>query len=184
MIRLRPATSDDAAAIASIYAPFVSDSAISFETDPPDAAEIAARIRAADASYPWLVASEEGRILGYAYASRFRAREAYRFSVETSVYVLPAAQRRGLATRLYRELIDTLVAQGFTQAMAAIGLPNQASVLFHEAFGFENTGIYRKAGYKLGRWHDVGLWQRPLAGTEVPPREPRKLSELGSIHPR
>jgi phosphinothricin acetyltransferase len=176
VIRLRPALPDDAAAIASIYAPFVTDSAVSFETEAPDAAEIAARIRTGNGAYPWFVATEDERVLGYAYATRFRAREAYRFAVETSVYVSPDVQRRGIASLLYQRLLDTLEAQGFTQAIAAIGLPNPASVAFHEKHGFAGAGVYHNIGYKLGRWHDVGLWQRPLAAPAVPPREPRPFA--------
>jgi phosphinothricin acetyltransferase len=178
VIRLRAAMPKDAAAIASIYAPFVTDSAISFETEPPDAAGIAARICTDNGVYPWFVATEDEHVVGYAYATRFRAREAYRFTVETSVYVSPSAQRHGVASLLYRRLLDTLEAQGFTQAIAAIGLPNEASVAFHEKLGFEEAGIYHNIGYKLGRWHDVGLWQRPLAAPTVPPREPRPFAGL------
>jgi L-amino acid N-acyltransferase YncA len=178
VIRLRAAVPKDAAAIASIYAPFVTDSAISFETEPPDAAGIAARIRTGNGVYPWFVATEDEHVVGYAYATRFRTREAYRFAVETSVYVSPDAQRRGIATLLYQRLLETLEAQGFTQAIAAIGLPNEASVAFHEKLGFQGSGVYHNIGYKLGRWHDVGLWQRPLAAPTVPPREPQPFAGL------
>ena len=163
---------DDAAAIAEIYAPFVTESAVSFETEPPDEAAMRARIEAGGDLYPWLVAEEAGTVVGYAYAARFRDRPAYRFAVETSVYLRPGAGGRGLGRRLYEPLLAMLEAQGFTQAIAAITLPNEASVRLHERLGFERAGIYRQVGWKLGAWHDVGLWQRGLAAAGTPPEEP------------
>lgn len=172
-MRLRAATPDDAAAIAEIYAPFVAASAISFETDPPGPAAMRARIEAGGALYPWIVAEEEGALLGYACAARFRERPAYRFTVETTIYLRSGAAGRGLGSSLYAPLISTLEAQGFTQAIAAITLPNDASVRLHERLGFAPAGTYRQVGWKLGGWHDVGLWQRPLASPATPPAEPR-----------
>ena len=172
-MRPRAATPDDAAAIADIYAPFVKGSSVSFETEPPDEAAMRARIEAGGELYPWLVAEEGGTILGYAYAARFRDRPAYRFAVETSVYLRPGAGGRGLGRLLYEPLLAMLEAQGFTQAIAAITLPNEASVRLHERLGFERAGTYRQVGWKLGAWHDVGLWQRALASAGGPPAEPR-----------
>jgi phosphinothricin acetyltransferase len=171
-MRLRAATSDDAAAIANIYAPFVTGSAVSFETEPPDEAAMRDRIEAGGDLYPWLAAEEGGTILGYAYAARFRDRPAYRFAVETSVYLRPDAAGRGIGRRLYEPLLATLEAQGFTQSIAAITLPNEASVRLHERLGFERAGTYRQVGWKLGAWHDVGLWQKRLASAGTPPAEP------------
>jgi L-amino acid N-acyltransferase YncA len=172
-MKLRAATPDDAAAIADIYAPFVTASAVSFETEPPDAEAMRARIQGGGALYPWIVAeAEDGTLLGYAYAARFRERPAYRFTVETTVYLRAEAAGRGLGRRLYAPLIETLEAQGFTQAIAAITLPNEASVRLHERLGFVQAGTYRQVGWKLGAWHDVGLWQRPLAQAAMPPAEP------------
>jgi phosphinothricin acetyltransferase len=172
-MKLRAATPDDAAALAAIYAPFVTGSAVSFETDPPDEAAMSARIEAGGGLYPWLVAEEEGRMLGYAYAARFRDRPAYRFAVETSVYLRADASGRGLGRQLYEPLLATLEGQGFTQAIAAITLPNEASVRLHERLGFVRAGTYRQVGWKFGAWHDVGLWQRGLAPAGTPPVEPR-----------
>ena len=169
---IRPATSDDAAAIASIYAPYVSGTIVSFEEVAPDAAEIAARIASGGDLYPWLVADEDGAIAGYASAAAFRTRTAYRFAVETSVYLRQGAEGRGLGTALYTPLLAALEAQGFTQAIAAISLPNPGSVALHEKFGFARAGTYRQVGWKLGRWIDVGLWQRALAAPADPPEEP------------
>lgn len=173
----RAATPDDAAAIADIYAPFVTGSAVSFETDPPDTEAMRARIEAGGDLYPWIVGeAEDGSLLGYAYAARFRDRPAYRFTVETSVYLRADAGGRGLGRRLYEPLLAMLDAQGFTQAIAAITLPNEASVRLHERLGFERAGVYHQVGWKLGGWHDVGLWQRMLAPAGTPPVEPEARS--------
>lgn len=172
-MRLRAATQGDAAAIAEIYAPFVTASSVSFEMEAPGAEAMRARIQAGGELYPWLVGvSEDGSLLGYAYAARFRDRPAYRFVVETSVYLRPDAAGRGLGRRLYEPLLAILEDQGFTQAIAAITLPNPASVSLHERLGFERAGTYRKVGWKFGAWHDVGLWQRALAPAGVGPAEP------------
>lgn len=173
MTRIRPATLEDAAAIAQIYAPYVTDTAISFETDVVGAAQIAERMQSYDGLYPWFVAAEAGdAVIGYAYATQFRTRAAYRFAAETSIYLEPSAQGRGLGRTLYRTLLDQLIRQGFTQAIAGITLPNDASVRLHERVGFRLVGVYRQIGYKLGRWHDVGRYACPLADPHEPPEEP------------
>lgn len=178
-MRIRAATPDDAAALAAIYAPYVGASHISFETEAPDAAEMRARIESAGRLHPWLVAVDEGGdALGYAYAAPFRTRPAYRFAVETSVYVRRDSHGRGVGRRLCEPLLTTLAAQGFTQAIAAIALPNEASVGLHERLGFAPAGIYRQVGFKLGAWWDVGLWQRPLAPASATPAEPLPSGEL------
>ena len=158
-MRIRLAVADDAAAVAALYAPYVTASAVSFEGEAPDAEEMAKRIAGGGALYPWLIAEDEdGTLLGYAYACAFRARIAYRFSVETSVYVAEGGHGRGTGAALYGALLPLIEAQGFTQAIAAISLPNPASVRLHERLGFERAGTYRQVGWKLGGWHDVGLW--------------------------
>jgi phosphinothricin acetyltransferase len=174
-VRIRAACRDDAAAIADIYAPYVNGTAISLEDEAPGAPAMAERVAAGGALYPWLVAEDEGGIIGYASSSRFRPRPGYRFTVETSVYVAADRHGRGGGRALYENLLETLVAQGFAQAIAAITLPNQASMKLHEAMGFRPCGVYAQVGWKLGRWWDVGLWQRPLAAVATPPAEPRPL---------
>ena len=177
-MRIRLATAADAAAIASLYAPYVEESAVSFETSPPDAEEMRRRIEAGGGLHPWLVAEEEGVVIGYASATAFRARPAYRYTVETSIYLGARYGGRGVGTSLYRLLNETLEAQGFAQAIGAITLPNAASVRLHEALGFSTAGVYRQVGYKLGQWHDVGLWQRALAPACNPPTEPKAVDQV------
>lgn len=174
--RIRLATPGDAEQIAAIYAPIVLDTPISFEMVPPDAAEIARRISSVLPRKPWIVYVESGCVLGYAYAHTFRDRPAYRWTVETSVYVAAEARRRGVASGLYRELLDRLISQGFVTAVAGITLPNAASVALHKRFGFHPVGVVPRSGFKLGAWHDVGFWTRPLAEAADDPREPADVS--------
>jgi phosphinothricin acetyltransferase len=178
-VKLPHATADDAAAIASIYAPYVLATAVSFETASPDADEMARRIEAGGDAWPWLVGcGEDGAVIGYAYASAFRPRPAYRFTVETSAYVADGAHGRGTGTSLYTLLLAVLKAQGFAQAIAAITLPNEASVTLHEKLGFGRIGTYEKVGFKFGEWRSVGLWQCPLATLSAHPEEPRPVSAV------
>ena len=177
-MRLRSAAPGDAAAIAAVYAPYVTASAISFENEPPDASAMAERIEAGGGLYPWILAEDEsGCVAGYAYASAFRPRHAYRYAVETSVYLSGSRIGAGIGKRLYASLIATLEAQGFAQAIGAITLPNEASLRLHQSLGFVEAGVYRRVGYKLGAWHDVGLWQRSLAAPADPPQEPKTLQQ-------
>jgi len=170
--RIRLAEAGDAEAIAAIYRPAVESSAISFETVPPDGDEIARRLADTLVSYPWLVCEIGGQVAGYAYASKHRVRAAYQWSVDTSVYVDPAFRRSGVGRGLYQSLFAILAAQGFFNAFAGIALPNPASVALHEAVGFEPLGVYRRVGFKLGAWHDVGWWQLRLLGPTAQPQEP------------
>jgi phosphinothricin acetyltransferase len=172
---LRLATAADAAAVLAIYAPVVRETPISFELEPPSVQEMAARIERTLATFPWIVGlDDEGRINGYVYASRFRERAAYQWSVEVTAYVRADARGRGLGKRLYGVLLDELAALGYCEAFAGITLPNAASVALHEAVGFRPAGVYRNAGYKLGCWHDVGTWQRTLQRLDAPP-PPRRF---------
>ena len=178
-MRIRRATADDAAAIASIYAPYVIGTVVSFETEAPDEAEIGRRIVQGGDAYPWLVAcGEDGAVIGYAYACAFRTRPAYRFTVETTVYLADGASGRGTGTLLLRALLPVLEAQGFAQAIAAITLPNEASVRLHESLGFRQAGTYEKVGFKFREWRSVGLWQRELAPLSTRPEEPKPVSMI------
>lgn len=153
----------DAAACAAIYAPYVRDTAISFEDIPPTPAEMAARIERLTNTHAWLVAENEHEILGYAYACPHRERAAYRWTTEVSVYVDGRQQRRGAGRQLYDSLLNSLTEQGYQVALAVIGLPNDPSVAFHESFGFEPAGVFHRLGFKFGEWWDVGWWQLDLA---------------------
>lgn len=183
MIDIRAATPEDAEAIAAIYAPYVTHSSVSFEDEPPSAATIVERMTFSNGFYPWLVgvSTDHGKMLGFAYATRFRERPAYRFAVETSVYMAGPLPGNGVGRMLYEALIDTLESQGFTQAIATIALPNDASIKLHEAMGFFRAGIHREIGYKQGQWRDVGLWQREIAKPKNPPPEPRSFRETGVV---
>jgi len=184
MIALRPAIAEDAAAIAAIYAPHVLSGTVSFETDAPDARSMRSRMATSGGLYPWIVATNgaaTGGVLGYAYATRFSEREAYRWVVETSIYVADVAQRQGVGRLLYAALIDTLRAQGFAQAIARIALPNSHSIALHESVGFRRGGVFRAIGYKQGQWIDVGYWQCALAEPASPPHEPRPFAETGVV---
>lgn len=166
---VRDATTGDAAACAAIYAPYVTDSVISFELDPPDASEMARRIAA---SLAWLVLEDEGRVVGYAYAGPFAPRAAYRWACEVSVYLEPGRRRRGGGRALYEALLPRLAARGFRIAVAGMTLPNPASEGLHRALGFQPVGTYRRIGYKFGAWHDVAWTQLALADGDDPPAEP------------
>jgi phosphinothricin acetyltransferase len=153
--------SSDAARCAQIYRPFVTDSWVSFELDPPSPDEMTRRIEHYAASHGWLVAERDGQVVGYAYGSPHRERAAYASSCDVAVYVDPGAARGGVGRALYGALLP-LLARTFHAAFAGIALPNAASIGLHEAFGFTPVGIYREVGWKMGGWRDVGWWQRLL----------------------
>jgi L-amino acid N-acyltransferase YncA len=173
---IRLAADSDAAAIAAIYRPYVERTHFTFEEVPPDIAEIAARM--ANPIHPWLVAEEDGAVLGYASTSPMRNRAAYRWSVETGIYLAPEAQGRGIGRKLLAAHLDLLQRQGFVTAIAGIALTNEASVALHEKLGFAPLGIERGVGFKLGRWVDVGRWQRDLSARPDAPRQPIPAAAL------
>ena len=163
-ITLRNATRADAPSIVEIYRPCVEDTAISFELETPSADEMAARIAATTERLPWLVAEAGGVVAGYAYGSAHRSRQAYRYSVETSVYVASGFRRSGIARILYAELFERLRSLGYASAYAGITVPNEASVAFHRSFGFESAGVFPRVGWKFGAWHDVLWMYRDIGG--------------------
>jgi phosphinothricin acetyltransferase len=177
--RLRLATEDDAEGVLAIYAPLVLHTAISFELAPPSLEEMKARIRSTLAEWPWLVVEDEAppSLLGYAYARPFRARPAYQWTVESTVYVHPRAQGRGVGGALYATLLTLLRSAGYRSVVGAITLPNPPSVALHERLGFRHLGTFPAAGFKLGRWHDLGFWRTELRG-DGPPDPPRPLPAL------
>lgn len=177
-MEIREAKAGDSPAIAAIYAPFVRDTSVSFETVEPDGEEIARRIAASGDHHPWLVCERSNELLGYAYASQHRGRAAYRWIVEVSVYVREDARRAHIARGLYSALLDIAGLQRRCVALAGITLPNPASVGFHESFGFERVAVYPNMGHKFGAWHDVGWWQRTIDTLPSTPDEPESLAAL------
>ncbi len=175
---IRLAAETDAEALRAIYAPVVAKTAISFEVEPPDEAEMRRRIRETLRTHPWLVAQDEGAVVGYAYATSHRSRAAYQWSVDVSVYVHEAHRKKGHALTLYRALLAALRLQGFVNAYAGIALPNPPSVRLHDALGFESVGVYERVGFKAGAWRDVGWWQLRLQDCPTPPPPPRPLPDV------
>lgn len=175
-VLIRPAGRQDAAAIAAIYRPYVEDSCISFEEVPPTADDIA--VRMTNPMHPWLVADDGGEAVGYASTSPMRNRSAYRWSVETGIYLKRSAQGRGLGRALLIAHLELLERQGFVTAIAGISLPNDASVALHESLGFSLSGIEHGVGFKLGQWVDVGRWQKDLAPRCPAPAEPRPFASV------
>lgn len=162
MIGIRSATVADAPRCAVIYAPFVTDSWVSFELEPPSEEEMAARIASALHRHGWLVAEDDGAVLGYAYGSGHRTRAAYRTSCDVAVYVDPGQKRRGIGRALYEALLPRLKNRDIHAAFAGIALPNDASIGLHRSMGFELVGTYREVGWKMGDWRDVSWFQRLL----------------------
>ena len=178
MLTIRMADPGDAAEVAAIYRPYVTDAVTSFELDPPGTDEMAGRIQAVLALAPWLVcAGADGHLQGYAYASRHHERAAYRWSVDVAVYISAAHHRRGVGRALYETLFALLRLQGFYVAHAGITLPNAGSVGLHEALGFQPVGVYPAVGWKFGAWQDVGWWRLPLQDLVPAPAPPLSLAE-------
>jgi phosphinothricin acetyltransferase len=176
--RVRAAGVADAAACAAVYAPYVTGTAVTFEVDPPDAAELSRRIAEATRTHAWLVLEDTGRVVGYAYGGEHKTRPAYRWTCEVSVYLEVAgegtvARRTGAGRALYDALLPRLADRGYRTAVAGMTLPNDASVSLHRSLGFEPVGTFRRVGYKLGRWHDVAWVQRSLGDGADPPPPPR-----------
>ena len=164
----------DAAGCLALYAPYISDTVISFEERVPTEDEFAERMRETMKTHPWLVFDAGSGIAGYAYASSHRTRAAYRWAADVAVYVAPAQQRAGIGRRLYEALFERMRQQGFRVACAGVTLPNEASVGLHEAMGFEPVGVYRRIGWKSGGWHDVAWFQLALL-----PQDSRRPDEPG-----
>ncbi len=171
---VRLATPQDAAACAAIYAPYVEDTAISFELEPPSAQEMAIRIESSLQTHAWFVLEQGGAVAGYAYGAPMHRRAAYRWSCEVSVYVAREHRGAGIGRALYEALFARLAERGYIRAIAGMTLPNPGSEGLHRALGFETVGVYRRIGFKLGSWHDVEWAQRSLL-PEDPQGEPPEL---------
>jgi L-amino acid N-acyltransferase YncA len=175
---IRLATEEDAVAIAAIYAPFCDAGVVSFEVAGPAPEEMAGRIRTITAQWPWLVLDDAGTVVGYAYAGRHRDRAAYRWAVDTAVYIGDGHRGRGGGRALYQALFAILRLQGYFKACAGITMPNPASVALHERMGFTLVGVYRGIGYKKGSWHDVAWYEAAVQQERPEPPEPRPVSDV------
>ncbi|GJI96061.1 N-acetyltransferase [Duganella caerulea] len=160
---IRPATPDDASAIVAIYNHYIATTTISFEEHPVAPEDMAGRIRDVTTHLPWLVYERDGEVLGYAYATKWRARSAYRFSAETSVYVKFGQGGKGIGSALYKVLLEELRAREIHMAIGGIAQPNEASVALHESLGFEKVAHFKQVGRKFDRWVDVAYWELQLA---------------------
>ncbi len=171
----------DAPACSEIYKPSVVGSPISFEEVAPDEREMAHRIETYSRTHPWLVAEEDGLVVGFAYACLHRERAAYRWATDVSAYVHEGHRRRGVGRTLYHAVFELLIRQGLQTACAGITLPNDASVALHESLGFQLVGVYRRIGWKDGAWRDVGWWELELveaeAGVPADPGPPLRLDD-------
>lgn len=174
-MQIRFAAPRDAAQISAIYAHYAHNTAITFAEEAP-APESYAK-KAASPRYPFLVAEDNGRIGGFAYADAFRVKDAYRWDVEMTIYLLPGLEGHGTGSRLMEGCLSLLDAQGYLNAYSCITLPNERSCALHRRCGFRELGIFPRTGYKLGRWHDVTWMWKPLAETDAP-TEPIPLTAL------
>ena len=178
MSLIRLVIPEDAAGILEIYAPYISNTSFTFETEVPSVEEFAERIRTYLINWPWLVCEIDGKIAGYAYATKHRERTAYQWCVETSIYIHDDFQKAGIGKALYIALFEILKKQQFNNIYAVINLPNDKSVTFHERCGFEHFATYEKVGYKLGKWKNVGWWKLSVNEYGDEPAAPIKLSQL------
>jgi phosphinothricin acetyltransferase len=176
-LTIRLAIPEDAEQVQAIYAPYC-HTPISFEMEPPGVAEMRGRLAKVLGQYPWLICDDGGEVLGYAYATRHRERAAYRWSVDTTIYVRQGRHRRGVGRALYTSLLAVLPLQGYVNAYAGVTLPYPASVGLHEAMGFQPVGVYRQVGFKCGAWHDVAWYERPLQPRPAEPSPPTRLEEV------
>lgn len=162
-MKIRPVTALDAAPICAIYNPYVATTSISFEEDPVSEQDMAKRIADVGAAgLPWLMLDVDGRVAGYAYATRWRVRPAYRTSVESSIYLDPAFAGRGLGRLLYGALLDELRRRDVHMVIGGIALPNESSIALHEKLGFRKIAHFSEVGKKFGRWTDVAYWELKL----------------------
>ncbi len=178
MYQIRLAKPLDASEILNIYAPYVLNTTITFELEVPSITDFTQRVEKYLEESPWLVYEKKGVIAGYAYASAHRGRAAYQWNREVSVYVHDAYKRQGIAKKLYTTLFQLLRLQGYTNALAGIVQPNQASVAFHKSLGFQLVGTYNNIGYKLGAWQRVSWYELALQQTDHPPTSVLSMKDL------
>jgi L-amino acid N-acyltransferase YncA len=160
---IRDCTDADVPRVTAIYNHYIRETVVTFEEQPIEAPEMARRVAEVRKRFPWLVIEHEGAVAGYAYASLWKARSAYRFSVESTIYLAPEACGRGLGAPLYRTLLEALPRCDVHRVLGCIALPNDASVALHEKLGFKKIGVFDEVGWKFGRWVDVGYWELTYA---------------------
>ena len=175
---IRLATETDCAAILAIYAPFITETIITFENAVPTLAEFGGRMTNIQKKYPWLIVEQDHTLAGYAYASQFSERAAYDWSVDFSIYIKPQYQGKKLGKALYFALAELLKLQGYYNAYAAITLPNMKSESLHQGFGFKPIGAFHKVGYKLGKWRDVKWFELKLQDYSQAPVRPKAIDEI------
>jgi L-amino acid N-acyltransferase YncA len=180
-VTISQATAADAAAIVALYAPYVQKTSVTFEYDVPTVEDYRRRIEEITEFFPFFLLREDGVPAGYAYAHFFHPRKAYQWMCETSIYIGENFHRKGYASLLYEKLLDALRRQGFCQAVAILGCPNEPSERFHRAMGFELLGTFPTAGYKLGQWHDVKWYRLSLRPIPDQPRDPLPFRALGEL---
>lgn len=176
--KIRLAYESDSKSILDIYAPFITDTAITFECEVPTIEEFMNRMSSIQEKYPWLVCEIDGIIVGYAYASQYSGRAAYDWSVDFSIYINPNYHGKKIGRALYSSLFELVKLQGYYNAYAGIALPNMKSKSFHEAFGFKMVGVYKNVGYKHGKWHDVGWYALDIAEHIKSPVKPKTINEI------
>ena len=181
-LHIRLASTDDADGIRAVYAPFV-DTPVTFEEEAPSCEAYRERIAEICEKYPCLVAEEDGRVVGFAYAHELRERIAFQWNAELSVYLAPAAQGQGVGSRLYAALIELLRLMGIKAAYGVVTSPNPASERLHRAFGFALMGVQPHAGFTCGAWHDVAWYVREIAPFEDAPAPPAPFPTYASAHP-
>jgi phosphinothricin acetyltransferase len=176
-MHIRHVELSDAEAVLNIYKPYIESTSITFETSVPSVDEFAARIESYTEKYPWLIAEDSGNVIGYAYASKHRERDAYQWCVESSVYVLEKYHRSGIAMKLYNSLFSILKECGYVNVYAGITLPNPKSYTFHKKMGFEDIGVYKNIGYKFDKWHDVAWLVKTINDHSANPAAPKKFNK-------
>ncbi len=171
---------EDISEVLEIYAPYVQNTPITFECDIPSLENFSDRVHHYTEQYPWIVAKDHGKIVGYAYASTYRSREAYQWCCELSVYLRPQAQGMDLGRTLYSALMDLLTLQGYYTVYGVITLPNEASLALHNQLGFSMDGIQENCGFKLGSWHNTAIMSKTLRDFEPPVSGPKSIHELST----
>lgn len=180
--KIRLATQDDSGSILQIYEPYIINTVITFECKVPTITEFRERMANIQSYYPWLICEVNNHIVGYAYASRFREKEAYKWSVDFSVYIIPEYHRRNIGKALYFALSKLLKLQGFYNAYAGVTLPNIKSESLHESFGFKAIGVYHNVGYKFGSWHDVKWYELKIQEHIQLPVKPKSIDEISNAN--